>query len=274
MISAGKCSQQQGFSLVEMAVVLVIIGLAVAGLLAPISVQVEVQKYRDTQERLKTARESLKTFAMTQGRLPCPASSSSNGVESFCPASSGACGLPTTTFQAHGRCSNPYNGFLPAVTLGISPIDSQGYARDAWEVSDKNRIRYAVTDATLGGITHAYTAQNGLKTGGALGITPTSDLRICDTMTATTTVTSCGTAITLISDAAAIIYSVGKNAATGGTGTDELANPNPFSTDNDQQFISRESTASGATNGEFDDTLLWISPYELYGALVSAEQLP
>ncbi len=273
MKKQGDILQHQGFSLVEMAVVLVVIGLAIAGLLSPLNLQIELQKYRDTQEKLSSARASIKTFVMTQGRLPCPASSSSNGMESFCTTTSGTC-TPTTTFQTHGHCSNPYNGFLPAVTLGISPIDNQGFARDAWDVSDRNRIRYAVTDATLGGIDHAYTAQNGLQNAGALGITPTSNLRVCSTVTAGLSATSCGTATTLITDAAAIIYSVGKNAATAGTGTDELENPNPFSTDNDTIYISHEYSPSSAANGEFDDILVWMSPYEVYGALVSAQQLP
>ncbi len=273
MTGKNNCSRQQGFSLVEVAVVLVIIGLAIGGLLAPINVQIEVQKYRDTQEILKSSRKLVKLFAMTENRLPCPASSTSNGLESFCTTTSGAC-TPTMSFQAHGRCSNPYDGFLPAASLGLSPVDSQGYARDAWDTSPNNRLRYAVTDATLGSINHAYTAKGGLMTAGALGITPTSDLRVCSTVTAGMSASSCGTATVLTSNATAIIYSLGKNAGSGGTGTDESANPNPFSANNDTVFISHESAPASAANGEFDDTLIWISPYELYGAMIYSEHLP
>ena len=48
-------------------------------------------------------------------------------------------------------------GFLPAVTLGFSPVDSNGYAVDSWG-STQNRIRYAVSNANINGA-NAFTSE-------------------------------------------------------------------------------------------------------------------
>ncbi|MCF8184500.1 MAG: hypothetical protein K9J43_05940, partial [Polynucleobacter sp.] len=47
--------------------------------------------------------DALLGYAAINGRLPCPATAASNGAES--PIGGGV-------------CTNPYNGFLPAATLG------------------------------------------------------------------------------------------------------------------------------------------------------------
>ena len=72
---------QCGFTLVEMAVVLLIVALLVGSGLSVVSAQVEQQKYKDTQRILDDAREALLGFAAANGRLPCPATAASNGIE-------------------------------------------------------------------------------------------------------------------------------------------------------------------------------------------------
>lgn len=243
-----------GFTLVEMAIVLVIIGLLLGGLLMPLSAQVEQQRIAETQKYLEQAKEALIGFAAANGRLPCPASATSNGVES--PAGGGV-------------CTNPYDGFLPAATLGLTPTDSLGYAADAWG-GPQNRIHYAVTRAN----SSAFTTGGGMQATGMGTLTP--DLRVCSSA-ATITATQCSnpeTTNVLTTNAVAVIYSVGKNAASGGTGADESANPNPNSANNDPVFVSRPPSASGAPGGEFDDIVAWLSPNILYSRLIAAQRLP
>src|SRR4051812_31496976 len=115
-----------GFTLVELAVVMTIVALVLGMTMYTFSAQIENRNINDTQRRLEDAKEMLLGFAILNGRLPCPASSTSNGDES-----------PTGT----GICTDGYSGFLPARALGYSPVDSSGYALDAWG----NRIRYAVS---------------------------------------------------------------------------------------------------------------------------------
>ena len=64
---------QPGFTLVEMTIVLLIVSILIAGVLIPLSIQMEVRKYADTKKTMDDIREALIGFALTNGRLPCPA---------------------------------------------------------------------------------------------------------------------------------------------------------------------------------------------------------
>lgn len=238
--------QTNGFTLVEIAIVLVIIGLLLGGMLMPLTAQMEQRRVSETQKALDEINQALVGFAIANDRLPCPASPASNGVES--PLGGGA-------------CTNPYDGFIPAVTLGLSQTDNQGYMVDAWGLP-QNRIRYAVTTANG----NAFTTTSGMRTATMSILAP--DLRVCATATGITA-TACGTAQALATSAPAVVLSLANNAATGGTGLDEAANLN-----GDQVFVSHTQTGAGAPNGEFDDLVTWVSPNTLYNRMVAAGRLP
>lgn len=285
---------QFGFTLVEMAVVLVIVSLLLGGLLMPVTAQMEIRGYSQTNTRLAEIKEALIGYAIINGRLPCPATATSNGLESFCPTGTptGACvGAETTVVQTHGNCSaqgtNVFSGFLPAATLGISPQDAQGFSIDAWGGGTVNRIRYAVSSRTLAGTGTAPVFTTaivptlttpGMKTAATtnIGNFSTQFLYVCGTKTTATAaplancVTDAG-AVQLADNAVFVVYSVGKNAATGGTSTDEAVNPNPNSpnaNNDDVVFVSHEPTPT------YDDTLVWTSASELVNKMVTAGQLP
>ena len=116
-------NQSKGFSLIELAIAIFVITLLLGGLLVPLSSQVEQRQISDTRKYLEEIKEALIGFAVTNGRLPCPASSASAGVEN--PSGGGA-------------CTNSYDGFVPAVTLGLAVVDNQGFAVDPWG----NRVHY------------------------------------------------------------------------------------------------------------------------------------
>jgi len=236
--------QGKGFTLIEMAMVLLIVGLLLGGLVPTISGQIERQRTSETGKQLNEIKEALIGYAVINGRLPCPASSSSNAVE--VPVGGGSC--------------TSFDGFVPASTLGLSgTTDSSGFAIDSWG----NRIRYAVTT----GNGNAFTTANGMKTTTISLIVP--DLLVCSTGTGISAAT-CAAGTSLTSNGVpAIIFSTGKNGASGGTGTDEAAN-----LDGNQTFVSHTSTPSGSTNGEFDDIVTWISPNVLINRMVAAGQLP
>jgi prepilin-type N-terminal cleavage/methylation domain-containing protein len=243
----------RGFTLIEIAVALLVIAILLSALVVPLTTQVVQRKTSDTQKALEDIKEALLGFAVANGRLPCPATATSNGIES--PAGGGVCTNP----------SGIYRGFVPAATLGLSATDSQGYAIDAWG----QRIRYAVTTAN----TSAFTSANGMRNTGLAGLLP--NLYVCATSTGVTS-TTCGSAPTLTDSAPAVIYSLGPNWATGGTGADEAENPNsnPNSTDNDPVFVYHVRSGSNAPNGEFDDIVTWLSENVLYNRMVAAGQLP
>jgi prepilin-type N-terminal cleavage/methylation domain-containing protein len=66
----------RGFSLIELAIVITIIGILLAGFLQFYSVLVQKQRYDLTKQRLREIRTALTVYAITHERLPCPASPS------------------------------------------------------------------------------------------------------------------------------------------------------------------------------------------------------
>jgi hypothetical protein len=99
-------------------------------------------------------------------------------------------------------------------------------------------------------------------------------LYVCNSGTGVVAGTNCGTAVTLTSNAPVVIWSVGPNAATGGSSVHEAQNPNPNGGSADRLFVSRTKAAAGAGGGEFDDIVTWIGSATLFNRLVAAGQLP
>ncbi len=276
----------RGFTLIELAIVLFVVALLLGGMLLPLAAQQDIRNYGDTQKILTEARDALVGFAMANDRLPCPASDTSSGLESFCLNASDNCATVTTTVQSHGRCSHPYTGFLPAATLGFTPIDAQGYALDGWGGETLRRIRYAVSsnspssnenyppqqaDFSSTGAAFAFTYASGMKTISMTALSP--DLRICNTGTGMQNtglrLADCAASASLATDAVAVVYSLGKNAGTGGTGAEENHNPNPQSTlAADRAFVNAVQGAA------FDDQMLWLSKSTLFNRMVAAGRLP
>lgn len=243
--------RRRGFSLTELAVVLAIVGLLLGGLFYTLSAQVEGRNFSDTQQRIEYARELLLSFALVNGRLPCPASATSNGIEA--PVGGGAACTHTT---------NTHNGFLPAVTIGYQPVDSFGYAVDAWG----NRIRYAVSATTWSAGAGRFNTGHA-TTAWSLAITP-GDLVICSAAIAGAACAA-NQSVTNQNTVVALIFSIGKNGAIVVPGANEAEN-----LDGDGLFVSRAPDPAGAAGGEFDDQMVWIPVGLLYGRLVAAGVLP
>ncbi len=254
-------AKQYGFTLAEVAVVVLIVGLLLGGLLGTYSNQIELGRIAETKKTLETARDALIGFAAANGRLPCPATATSNGVEQ--PVTGGNCAVSVSS-EMQGV------GFVPASTLGLTPVDSQGYLIDSWG----SRIRYAVTNDSAN---FTFTTQGQVRAQ-LVDLNPGTPaatlLRVCSTSTSMTG-TNTGTAAcaagppstALTNSAVAVIFSTGKNGApggTGGTGADESKN-----LDNDRVFISHNPTPAGASGGEFDDIVIWLSPSILYNRILS-----
>lgn len=132
--AATRSARQRGFSLIEIALVLVIVGLALGGIVSAIGPQLDNKRVSDTQKVLEEVKDALIGFAIVNGRLPRPATSAINGTEMAACATEALC-----------------TGLIPWETLGITKLDS-------WA----KIIRYSVTPAfATAGLT---TATNGTKT--------------------------------------------------------------------------------------------------------------
>lgn len=263
---------QPGFTLAELAVVLIIVSLLLGGMLTMISAQTEQRSWNDTQSRLEAARDAILGYAIANGRLPCPANSTSEGKE--VPLGGGVCGSDNAYDYYGGVVAGVTYGLMPAVTVGYQPVDAQGFALDAWG----NRIRYAISRITTPVTSSAnFTSATTLKASG-VSVLP-NDLVVCASATGiapTASPPSCNTAasVTNKNTVVAIVYSPGKNGRAPITlGADEAANENRTGA-NDSIFISHLPAPAGAVGGEFDDQLLWISVGTLYAKLIAAGVLP
>ena len=269
-----------GFTLVELAVVFTIVALLLASLMYTLSAQTNQRDFDETRRRLDQARELVLSFAIMNGRLPCPARSTSAGAE-VRDATTGRCWDGAIEDYYGGTLSNgATGGLLPAVTLGYTQVDPAGFALDAWG----NRIRYAVAKSIASGTCsgtftnpHWVNAAN-MKANG-IACQP-GDLLVCKSsgVTPAMSATSCGgtpgqNQLMSQSLVVAIIFSTGKNGATGGTGADEAKNLDGGG-NADPVFVYHPPTPSDFVYGEFDDQMTWITVGELYGRLIAAGMLP
>ncbi len=94
-------SRDNGFTIVEIAIVLIIVGLLLGGGLTIFSTLMKRSQTSEINTELAKAKEGILAFAMSSGRLPCP-DSDNDGIED-CPVSncaSSPCNLPGVTINS------------------------------------------------------------------------------------------------------------------------------------------------------------------------------
>ncbi|HXZ50273.1 MAG TPA: type II secretion system protein [Usitatibacter sp.] len=248
----------RGFALLEMGVVLAVLAVMLTGLALPLAAQVQLHRQAELRRTLREARDALLGFAATHGRLPCPAVDGGNGLEAFAP------GADAST----GECAAFYGGYLPAATLGLAGLDSEGFLRDPWG-SPNNRIRYAVYGGAVGGVANPLTRTDGLQAATLSGIGAAPRFLVICSSGREATGAGCGPATRQLTRRAAfVILSLGPNAtATPAPASDEARN-----LDGDAVFVSHE--ASAEPGNAFDDMLLWEPIHLLTHRLIVAGRLP
>jgi prepilin-type N-terminal cleavage/methylation domain-containing protein len=134
-------SRARGFSLLEMAIVLVIVGLLLGGMLGSVGALQQRQRLAQTQGQLDEIRDALIAFAVVNGRLPCPADPATPNTT----VGAGLERLPTPA-----GCTGGPAGVLPWATLALPEGDAWG-RRFSYRVSAAfARSPAAIDVATVG----------------------------------------------------------------------------------------------------------------------------
>lgn len=240
-----KTILQNGFTLIELAVVLMIVGLLLGGLLVPLSAQMEQRNISDTQKALSDIKEAIIGYALANGQLPCPADATIATGQ----ANAGIARTPPCT----GANST---GVLPWATLGVNETDAWG-----------NRFTYRVTSDFADAIaspTYGGCTPSPLPTQASFGLCSVGNLNV---------MSAASGGVTIAGGVPAVIISHGKHSAGAWTpqGTQLTASSDPDENENsngNSTFVSHTPTTS------FDDLVVWISPNILMNRMVTAGKLP
>ena len=261
---------QAGFTLIEIAVVLVIVGLLVGGFIGTFTSRIETTRRDNTKKQIEEIRAAILGFASAQGRLPCPTTTTGGGIAQP-PDGTVACVLQ--------------HGFVPGRTLGINGTYNQdNLLVDTWG----NPLRYSVTNANTDAYTRPVGVGNGgIKETGMGALLP--DLVICDGDSAVGG--SCNGSNTLVDNAVFVILSLGKdgsnfvtniapnsdqgeNAGETAVAANAAGENVAYLVGGNQVFVSRNYSSVDSAAGQFDDLIIWVSPYVLYSRMIDAGQLP
>lgn len=224
-----------GFTLVEMAVVLVIIGLLLGGILTPLSMQLEQRRISETQKALDEINQALIGFAIVNGRLPRPALSATDGTERAACATEAEC-----------------SGFIPWIALGVSKLD-------AWNHIFRYKVTAAFTTTFTLTTAKSITVQTRNAASLLVNLTNTNDIPAI--------VLSHGkngygsTSDEGVAQSAAPVANI-----------DETANATSTTIMFVSRIPA--GSAATMLGGEFDDIVVWLSPNILFNRMVAAGKLP
>lgn len=253
-------NNESGFTLVELSIVILIMGLILGGLALPLSTQLENGRIKETTAQIDEIGTAIEGFAILNGQLPCPATPASNG---FSATAGGGCVVQ--------------HGFVPASTLGlVGPRNSDNLLLDAWA----NPLRYSVTNSDVDGDGNwDFTFAGEMRDVTVAGLNP--DLAVCSTSTGSSPTACASPAATLTGAAPLVILSMGKDWGTFSSG-DQQENagaslgggPSGVSYLVPGDLVSVSRQPSIQPGNEFDDIVFWMPSTILYHQMISGGQLP
>jgi len=248
--------QYNGFTLIEMAIVLLITGILMGAGLSLLAVKQNAAQINLTQTHQEAIKQALINYLGQYKRLPCPATTvAAGGIE-----------------DRSGSPCKQYSGIVPYATLGLD----RSAALDGWE----NFIDYVVSPTS--NATPPYNAW--LYTYGTTGSTTVTTNPILAFWPSNTAGSLNVIGNSTLSGIVAALISHGKNGygafnTKGGkndssaAGTDEKQNINPISGSLANTVVKRDSTDSTAGGGAFDDLVMILGANDLTGPLIASGKL-
>lgn len=233
----------KGFSLIELAMVLLVISLVLGGLLVPLATQLEARQRDEAQQQLERIREALIGFAIVNGRLPCYTTQADPANANY--------GVEDAVCNPGGLTTD---GILPWKTLGLSTgFDPWGVLRttagDQWLGYWRYRVHSDFSSMTPFTLTSDPTPpDNGLCVQDANGnlLVSTSETPV------------------------AIVYSTGADRTASG----QNASYETTSVSADCVANTPILYQGGPVSGNFDDITMWLTRPLLFNRMVTVGRLP
>ena len=261
-----KFDKQAGFTLVEIAIVLLIVTILLGYTVAMFPVQQELKQYRRVNVEMDSVIEHLIAFAQVNGRLPCPDTSADIDVSGN--------SIDGEEDRLGLNDCEAYFAFIPGRTLGIDGnYDAAGVLLDPWG----SRYRYAISDfnnGSAGNLDIDLVTANGIRVEGIANVKP--DLFICDDGDSTADDLDCATdgygnvlGSVAEGEVAVVIISLGKDSeipATSGIQGENLDDFHNGRADKVYVFSARRD--------DYDDVVRWIPTNLLFSRMIKADQLP
>jgi len=252
---------QSGFTLIEIAIVLLVVAILLGYSVAMLPVQKELKQYNHANDEMNSIIEHLIAFAQVNGRLPCPdddADALFDGLED----------------RSGLNACDGYFGYLPAKTLGIDgKYSAEGLLIDPWGTE----YGYAVSegDASSDGENDMVTA-NEIRDEGIANVVDVllspPDLFLCTDSTVNANHTDCTTVtggVEAVANVAAVVVSLGKDFEIPATSNIQAENIDDFlAGTNDKVFIL------SPRRDDYDDIVKWVSTNLLFSKMIEAGQLP
>lgn len=295
----------RGFTLIELAIVLVIITFLIGGLAMPLSAQIQARRIAETKKILEEAREAIIGYAMSNRTNECKCLYKVDNT--------GEKPLPTldtaSTCQPLSRCQNPDPDpdsdsvvFQPdpntLETLKLTITLEAGHHLPCPDTEIDNivdgtedrvdattclantgflpwvTLGVASQDAWGNRLRYAVTTKFANNTSG-IPSTDNGDLQVCSTSGCATGDVAQHVPVVVLSQGSnsrgARNINIPKESATPAppdvTSEDELENINDDPTVEGATFVSRSPSKAGDAIGEFDDLVVWISAPQLRGRI-------
>jgi len=148
---------QKGFTLIEIAIVMVITGLMVSMMAEGFTSVIQRQRLTQTNTYIEQIREALSDYVALNGRLPCPADPSiAPGMAGYGREAGADCAaVPTAEVaQVDGRI-DPVTTVALKIRVGAVPVLTLGLPFEAISDGFGNRFTYAVTESLTSSTTFA-----------------------------------------------------------------------------------------------------------------------
>jgi prepilin-type N-terminal cleavage/methylation domain-containing protein len=268
---------QSGFTLVEIAIVLLIVTILLGYSVAMFPLQQELKQYRHVGAEMDSITQHLIAFAQVNGRLPCPDTggdvnaTGTAGVVDGREDTDDLVNNTTGVAGADGLVDNckAFFGFLPARTLGINgKFNAAGILIDPWD----SGYGYAISQFDAGDGNVDLVTANGIRIEGMANVIP--DLFICDDSDELGDDLNCTTVtgnevIGTNGGVAAVIISLGKDFAIPATSNIQAENIDNFDAGTaDKVYIF------APRRDDYDDVVRWLSTNLLFSKMIEADQLP